>query len=715
MIDIKGLMAYLWRYKWLIVSIPIICVGITFFLVKDLPQKYKSTTQLATGITDRFKEIVSGGQLDYFRVNQQFGNVMEVMQSKRVIDILSYRLILHDLQHIDAPLTPIPTQLVELTDAERGEVVALYQSMLTRGELITPRINGEYPLFDYFTLMGYDGKTLQDYLFIYRNGESDFINIEFTSENPELSAFVVNTFATEFISYYDMASVQNQDKSLALLDSVLREKEQHMNDRNRQLEQYKASSGALNLGNQSEVLFQQISEQETKRSDVLSEIQSLRGAIQSVDSKLQREGTSEGAGVSSENNEVVRLGQELELANQRYVDNGFHEADKRRVDSLQRLRSARIAQLADKRGSVDRGAIREELLRERQTMEIALSRAENSMSSIESALNSLRSKYYSMVPADANMQNYEREADLAVQEYTNALNRYNQAKFENVAATQLRIAELGYIGLPEPSKTLLYLALSAIASGSIVLVALVIMFLMDRTITDPNRLAELTGIPVLGSINLLDDNNKDLRDIWNEADNTQEFAIYRNLLRALRFEINEQLLNKEGKVLGITSLNKSEGKTFLAAGLAYSFAMIGKKVLLIGGDYPNLTELITSKQASQQQAFESFVVKKEIVAEDLITVLSRNPSHTSLLEIKDAAGITNAFEVLRKEFDIIITDIDNLKDINQVKEWLMFADKSVAVFASGSKLSDLDREFLKYFKNHRSNLGWVMNKVKLAV
>src|SRR5690606_26363933 len=172
MIDIKGLLAYFWRYKWLIVSIPIICVGITFFLVKDLPQKYKSTTQLATGITDRFKEIVSGGQLDYFRVNQQFGNVMEVMQSKRVIDILSYRLILHDLQHIDAPLTPIPTQLVELTDAERGEVVALYQSMLTRGELITPRINGEYPLFDYFTLMGYDGKTLQDYLFIYRNGES---------------------------------------------------------------------------------------------------------------------------------------------------------------------------------------------------------------------------------------------------------------------------------------------------------------------------------------------------------------------------------------------------------------------------------------------------------------------------------------------------------------------------------------------------------------
>src|SRR5690606_15288273 len=116
-----------------------------------------------------------------------------------------------------------------------------------------------------------------------------------------------------------------------------------------------------------------------------------------------------------------------------------------------------------------------------------------------------------------------------------------------------------------------------------------------------------------------------------------------------------------------------------------------------------------------KQAFESFVIKKEIVAEDLITVLNRNPSHSSLLEIKDAIGIANAFEVLRKEFDIIITDIDNLKDVNQVKEWLMFADKSVAVFASGSKLTDVDRQFLNYFKNHRSSLGWVMNKVPLAV
>ena len=142
MIDIKGLLAYFWRYKWLIVSIPIICVGITFYLVKDLPQKYKSTAQLATGITDRFKEIVSGGQLDYFRANQQFGHITELMQSKRVMDILSYRLILHDLNH-DEPFTPITEAFEDLSSIHRNEVVSQYETMFAQREVITTRENGK--------------------------------------------------------------------------------------------------------------------------------------------------------------------------------------------------------------------------------------------------------------------------------------------------------------------------------------------------------------------------------------------------------------------------------------------------------------------------------------------------------------------------------------------------------------------------------------------
>src|SRR5690606_41941991 len=65
-----------------------------------------------------------------------------------------------------------------------------------------------------------------------------------------------------------------------------------------------------------------------------------------------------------------------------------------------------------------------------------------------------------------------------------------------------------------------------------------------------------------------------------------------------------------------TTLFRSEGKTFLTSSLAYAFALISKKVLLIGDNYPNLTELISNRQQKENQAFESFLVKKEIKTED---------------------------------------------------------------------------------------------------
>src|SRR5690606_38109789 len=126
--------------------------------------------------------------------------------------------------------------------------------------------------------------------------------------------------------------------------------------------------------------------------------------------------------------------------------------------------------------------------------------------------------------------------------------------------------------------------------------------------------------------------------------------------------------------------------------------------------YPNLTELISNRKSENQQGFEAFLVKKEIKTEDRITVLNRNPNHTSLLEVKDADSLEVAFDVLKKEFDIIIIDINNLRDINQVKEWMLFADRSLAVFASGSKLTNADKGFLDYLRTLPGYLGWIMNR-----
>src|SRR5690606_30392396 len=141
--------------------------------------------------------------------------------------------------------------------------------------------------------------------------------------------------------------------------------------------------------------------------------------------------------------------------------------------------------------------------------------------------------------------------------------------------------------------------------------------------------------------------------------------------------------------------------TFVTTGLAYAFAMTGKKVLLIGDGYSDLLDLIrNSKEDNEAKEFEKFLVKKEIQIEDFITVLNKNPNNTSLLELNEVHNLMDGFTILRKKFDIILIDIESLRDMNKVREWMMFVDKSIAVFASGNSIREEDSEFISFVSKH---------------
>jgi succinoglycan biosynthesis transport protein ExoP len=219
---------------------------------------------------------------------------------------------------------------------------------------------------------------------------------------------------------------------------------------------------------------------------------------------------------------------------------------------------------------------------------------------------------------------------------------------------------------------------------------------------------------VIGSINYIANEDKDLRNIWDNPNHDPSYGVYQELIRALRFEITNKILVDGHKVLGVTSLRPGEGKTFLTSSLAYAFALIGKKVLLIGDGTTDLTSILTNQESSASaDAFETFLVKKEIKAEDLITVLNRNPNNNSILELKHANNLIAGFDVLKETFDIILIDVDNLRNVNKAKEWLMFADKVIGVFKWGTAIQDQDKEFLSYLTQLDAFEGWVFNQVKV--
>jgi succinoglycan biosynthesis transport protein ExoP len=62
-------------------------------------------------------------------------------------------------------------------------------------------------------------------------------------------------------------------------------------------------------------------------------------------------------------------------------------------------------------------------------------------------------------------------------------------------------------------------------------------------------------------------------------------------------------------------------------------------------------------------------------------------------------------------YDIIIIEVQDMAKMNKAKEWLLFADKTIAVFESNQKLDENKLASVKYFKGLGPRFaGWVFNK-----
>ncbi|WP_158795381.1 Wzz/FepE/Etk N-terminal domain-containing protein [Pedobacter sp. L105] len=710
--DFKAFLKHIGRYKWLIIIVPLVTMGITTFMVKNLPKQYSSEAQISTGLVDQSKQLSAAEQnMDYFKTSTQFANIIEKMKMKKVMSILSYHLILHDLEDPKNSFKKYSEKLDSLTGVKKSAVIAAFKDKLLKKEILTLSDKGNNELYDYVASMGYDEKSISKNLSISRSDGSDYVTVAYVSANPALSAYLVNTLTTEFIENYTEDINFNQNNSLSLLDSLLKKKEAVMNAKNAALKNFKQANGVLNVDKQSEITSGQISANEDRKAQALRDIQANQGAISAIESKLRGRDAYTGGNTISDNSNIITAKNQLKVANDRYIDGGFKAADKRKVDSLSNVVSVLSLRSSDN-NIVDPTASKQNLIQQRSALTIAMDQAKSSIASLDREHAQLKSKYNTMVPFDAGIQNFERDADLATKDYMDALNRYNQTRTEQNIGLKLNIAQVGLIGTPEPSKRVIYIALSFIASFFICFVAVVVLFFLDHTINNSKQLFNATKLPVIGNLSYVNNYNKSIPSIWNDSE-TPNYITYRNLLRSLRLEINNKMEESSSQILGITSLGNGEGKSFVASSLAHAFAMTGKKVLLIGGETARV-ESATTKELAVVSNFETFLIKREIHTEDLVTVLNKSNENSSLLEIQSSRNLKMGFEVLRREFELIIVDINSLQEINVAKEWFLFTEKNIAVFEVGKELSETDKDLLVYLKEQPGFMGWVLNKIKVT-
>src|SRR5689334_10804158 len=96
--DFVYLLRVLMKRKWIIVGSAIIAAAIAWYFTKDEPQEFRSTSQVSTGFTTN--DVVKvGEQNNFFEADTKFDNAIVTFRSPTVMSLLSYSVMLHDLQN----------------------------------------------------------------------------------------------------------------------------------------------------------------------------------------------------------------------------------------------------------------------------------------------------------------------------------------------------------------------------------------------------------------------------------------------------------------------------------------------------------------------------------------------------------------------------------------------------------------------------------------
>ena len=711
--DFSSFFRILKRHKLTLILVPAISVIITYFLVRNQPDVYASQVKIATGITDQTQKVLSFmADAQESKINQDFSNLMEMMRSKKVLDQVGYKLMIHELTS-NEPYSKPSKLFKQLNLSAKEHAVKVYTDLYNHRKPLALADADQNGLNKLLESMHYDNQSMLKNMTVYRIPNSDYLYVEYDSDSPTLSAEAVNSVSEEFIDYYTYLIKDSQKKAVDFWTSLLQTKKDTLDKETDSLKAYRLRHNVVNPTEKAQNLYAQISDFEGRRQEALRTIVSTQTTINYIDSKFDPSDRQyiESTRVNT-NQRIASAQNQLKELDDQYVKSDFDPKYEPQIDSLNKVINAKVMQLNDKEITNPLSS-KQLLIDQKIQAQIQNEQARRSTSAINNELIRLNKEFNELVPTESTVEGYQNAISRATAEYLEVLQKYNQTNLESKIAVQLRVLEPGELGTAQPSKKMLLVIISGVVSVVFCVLALFVLFFFDNSIRNPQELANATKVPVLGHICMLNSSVIDLQEIWHNPDSVGEIRSFRNLMQTLRFETDIELTDGQ-KVLLINSISKGAGKTFVAINLAYAYSFINKKVLVIDGNIHNNGITQFTKTRYFIEDFLNDTLDDSFLGNfSKIKVLGNKGGDISILEISSEENIREKFTKLRDAFDIIIIESPSLGNLNKSKEWTLFCDKILAVFEAGKIVNDKYKRNIQYLQSLDGKfIGWVLNLAK---
>ncbi len=706
------------RRMWLILIVVLVAVGTTYFFTGNSEKLFKSTARLTTGIVDNPED--EGKYVHPQKIDGKFNNLIEILNSRVVLNQLAYRLILHDINNAYPFRNANPLREEFSNDKLNDAIVSFKMKHDTLGTL-SYSDDRDRMLNEILRTMGYDYDALRAAIKAERQRDSDYLKVEFHSENPELSAYAVNAVCEEFVRYYKSIRTEQKNSSVVFYSSQVEEKQKILTEKKDELNRFKLENGIADLSSQQGSILQQIRLMELQREDEKKKIPTYQNTLDNV-TRTKAEGDQSSLELQEKNRRINNLRNEINYLNDKYINGGskdkklYEQIEKLKIELRNAINEVTIA--SNKGDNKDFKTILSE-------SELNLELAKVSVVSIDREIQRLRTELAILVSLEPRVTTLEREITMAEEAHKDAVSKLSAANAESIRSeSRLRQEEIGIpASSPEPTKELVFSLFSGMLSLSFCIVLFFVLEYLDISIKTPTQFEKFTNIRLIGFLNQinfinfnLDVNFIDinLESIFHSSNENPQFETFKQLIRKIRFEIE----STDAKRFLITSTREREGKTFLLISLAYTLSLNNKKVLLIDTNFKNntLTNMLSAKPALEKH-FNQALVKEDVITKSKlkgIDVIGCYEGNYSPSEVFSQTNFHNLLNDLAQHYDFIFLEGAALNEYSDSRELISSVEKVISVFSTNTVIKEQDKSSIAYLRGLGDKfMGAILNKVEM--
>jgi len=721
--DLAYLFRILLKRKWIIIGSAFLAAFIAWFITRNEPKSYRSSTRVSTGfsVPDEIK-MNENNNFSMFDAEVRFNNAINTWTSTGVVSLLSYQLILHDLESSSPfrTLSQAQKQSAFYKSINIPDAIRTFRDKLETMSVLTSYKPDEKTLLEFLNLYGYSYKYITQRFLIYQVQRTDYIQIDCTTENPELSAFIVNNLFKEFIRYYRSIRSSKSQESVDTLQNIMEKKKQEWDEKTKILK----GEGSLDATTENSSRLDLISELEKTATDEENKQTDYYYQLRRINQRL-------GAGGSTDPRPSVdpNSGNDERKAMNEVYSQYLRTNDTAMLNKYNRLKTDYNNKYGQSASTDNKTPVnRADLLEKKNDLETSIEASKAKEQDIERKIATLKASVSSTSSKGANVEALNTEAKLAEKEYLQAKQKYNDAiDISASSANNFRLLQIAQPALePEPSKRMIIVGMAGALTFLSAVLIIVLVTYLDSSIRTPAIFSRTVRLKLISMVNFMNMKSQVMKDIvtGTHKDATQnekrQNNVFRESIRKLRFQIEST-----GKQIFLfTSTKKGQGKTTLIMALSYSMSLSKKKILIIDTNFSNndltvnlqadpILEKMSAEQTSKPVIEQIKFFAKNAGVDNVFIIGSEGGDYTPS-EVLPRENILSHLHELTKEFDYIFLEGPPLNDFSDSRELVSYVDGVVGIFSATSVIKQIDKESMEFFHNLNGKFcGSVLNKIDL--